>query len=247
MALTDEELLLQMNILASKTSDNPNMPYKTNATLNKGLNPEHFSGNNSKIVNAINSLMAESVNTQANAKDVGLKLNSILLDTDATDNKPIWEHVQSLMGKPTIIEGLEDVLTGKKQQEILGLNENDIGKFLTVDKNEDGQLIVKAIDAILGGAPVSTSAEEVAYNNEEHTEISNVKDALDFLFNNKSEGGATAPGEVFWDDIQNKPEIPNGLSINNDKLCLNNEYGEEVSSVELVSDSDLDVIINELD
>lgn len=247
MALTDEELLLQVNILASKTSDNPNMPYKTNAVLNKGLNPDYFSSNNSKIVNAINSLAADSVNTQANAKDVGLKLNSILLDIDATDNKPIWEHVQSLMGKPTIIEGLEDILTGKKQQEILGLNENDIGKFLTVDKNEDGQLIVKAMDAVLGGAPVSISAEEVAYSNEEYAEISNVKDALDFLFNNKSEGGITIPEEIFWDDIQNKPEIPNGLSINNDKLCLNNEYGEEVSSVDLVSDSDLDVIINELD
>ena len=247
MALTEEELLLQVNILATKTSDNANMAYKSNATLNKGLNPDFFSGNNTKIVNAINSLASGAQITENTAKTVATQLNNILLDIEITDNKPIWENVQSLMGKPTIIEGLENILTGKKQQEILGLNENDIGKFLTIDKNEDGQLMVKAIDAVLGGAPASISAETIAYSNEEHAEISNVKDALDFLFNNKSEGDVSIPEEIFWDDIQNKPEIPNGLSINNDKLCLNNEYGEEVSSVDLVSDSDLDVIINELD
>ncbi len=247
MALTEEELLLQVNILATKTSDNANMAYKSNATLNKGLNPDFFSGNNTKIVNAINSLASGAQITENTAKTVATQLNNILLDIETTDNKPIWENVQSLMGKPTIIEGLENILTGKKQQEILGLNENDIGKFLTIDKNEDGQLMVKAIDAVLGGAPASISAETIAYSNEEHAEISNVKDALDFLFNNKSGGDVAIPEEIFWDDIQNKPEIPNGLSINNDKLCLNNEYGEEVSSVDLVSDSDLDVIINELD
>ena len=247
MALTEEELLLQVNILATKTSDNANMAYKSNATLNKGLNPDFFSGNNTKIVNAINSLASGAQITENTAKTVATQLNNILLDIEITDNKPIWENVQSLMGKPTIIEGLENILTGKKQQEILGLNENDIGKFLTIDKNEDGQLMVKAIDAVLGGAPASISAETIAYSNEEHAEISNVKDALDFLFNNKSGGDVAIPEEIFWDDIQNKPEIPNGLSINNDKLCLNNEYGEEVSSVDLVSDSDLDVIINELD
>mgnify|MGYP003296124153 CR=1 FL=1 len=48
MALTTEELLLQMQILTEKTdeSTNPNMIYKKSKALNKGLNPEYYSGNN---------------------------------------------------------------------------------------------------------------------------------------------------------------------------------------------------------
>ena len=151
MALTDEELKLQLDILATKTSDNANMVYKTNTTLNKGLNPDQFSGNNTKIVNAINSLAADANKVTTAATNVANKVNAILLDTDATDNKPIWEHVQSLMGKPTIIEGLEEILTGNKQKEILDLDENDIGKYLTVAQDDEGHIVIKAIDAIING------------------------------------------------------------------------------------------------
>ena len=59
MAMTDEELLLQMNILTTATENNENMKYRANAALNKGLNPEFFTGNNTKIVNAINKLASE--------------------------------------------------------------------------------------------------------------------------------------------------------------------------------------------
>ena len=243
MALTEEELLLQMNILATKTSDNPNMVYKSNATLNKGLNPDYFSGNSTKLVNAINSLAAGAQVTETVSKDVAAQLNTILLDIQATDNKPIWEHVQSLMEKPTIIEGLEDILTGKHQDKILGLNIDDIGKILTVGQDEDGNPTIKAIDAILSGGPVS--AENIVYNNDKHPEISNMKDAVDFLFDNNSGGGVVVPGDISWEDIQDKPEIPNELSISDNKLYLQNENGT-LSSVDLTVDSDIDSIVENL-
>lgn len=246
MALTDEELLLQMNILASKTSDNANMVYKSNAALNKALNPEFFSGNNSKIVNAINLLAADADKVKIAATDVANKVNDVLLDTDTTDNKPIWEHVQSLMGKSTIIEGLENILTGNKQKEILGLNENDIGKYLTVAQDDKGQLMVKAIDTIIGGGSIPT-AVEIPYDNEKNPEIINVKDALDYLFTNCSNNGnLIIPENIFWEDIKNKPAMVNELAISEDKLCLMSEDGT-VSSVDLTIDTDIDHIINGLD
>ena len=61
MALTEEELKQQANVLATKTEDNPNMPYKANATLNKGLNPDYYSGQYTKIVNALNKLVMRTI------------------------------------------------------------------------------------------------------------------------------------------------------------------------------------------
>ena len=75
MAMSDEELLLQMNILASKTEDNPNMVFKANKTLNKGLNPDYFTGQDTKIVNAINMLAETTVKVTEVAALVADKVN----------------------------------------------------------------------------------------------------------------------------------------------------------------------------
>ena len=115
MAMSDEELLLQMNILASKTEDNPNMVYKANATLNKGLNPEYFTGNNTKIVNAINHLAETSVKISDLSEAVADKVNELLLDTSSDANKAIWDNVKELMEMDTIIEGIQRILEGKQQ------------------------------------------------------------------------------------------------------------------------------------
>ena len=93
MAMTDEELMLQMNILASKISDNPNMPIKSNAMLNKGLNPEFFSGNYTKVVNALNQLAVNADIANTNANLVADKVNELLLDTSNFENQAIWEQL----------------------------------------------------------------------------------------------------------------------------------------------------------
>lgn len=42
MALTDEQLAIQLQVLTEKTSDNASMTYTKTVRTNKGLNPENF-------------------------------------------------------------------------------------------------------------------------------------------------------------------------------------------------------------
>ena len=234
MAMSDEELLLQMNILASKTGDNPNMAYKANATLNKGLNPEYFTGNNTKIVNAINHLAETSVKISDLSEAVADKVNELLLDTSSDANKAIWDNVKELMEMDTIIEGIQRILEGKQQDKVLGITPDDIGKILSVAQAEDGEMMVKAIDNIL-------NAGQMEYTHEEHPEVQTVEGALDKLFelqNNKLD-------EVTWDMIMNKPAIPTGLELTDNALVMNDEDGE-MSSVPLMTNEDVDKLLNDL-
>ena len=232
--MSDEELLLQMNILASKTGDNPNMAYKANATLNKGLNPEYFTGNNTKIVNAINHLAETSVKISDLSEAVADKVNELLLDTSSDANKAIWDNVKELMEMDTIIEGIQRILEGKQQDKVLGITPDDIGKILSVAQAEDGEMMVKAIDNIL-------NAGQMEYTHEEHPEVQTVEGALDKLFelqNNKLD-------EVTWDMIMNKPAIPTGLELTDNALVMNDEDGE-MSSVPLMTNEDVDKLLNDL-
>lgn len=250
MALTTEELLLQMNILATKTDEatNPNMPYKTNATLNKGLNPEFFTGNYTKIVNALNQLATKSKNNEITATLVANKVNSILLDTDVADNAAIWANVQNLMGQPTIIQGLQDILEGKKVDKVLGVTADDIGKVLSVDQNDEGDLIIKAVEMVAGGGDVAELfATDVKYDNPNRPEFSNVGSVLDYLLANQgvNDGEGNIVVNAIWEDIVNKPAVGTALKLEEDMLCLELDDGN-MSTVELMTDNDIDALINEL-
>ena len=234
MAMTDEELKLQLDILTSKTSDNPDMVYRANGTLNKGLNPQYFTGNNTKIVNAINYLAETTVNVTELSGAVAAKVNEILLDISSDANRVIWNNVKELMEMDTIIEGLERILQGKQQDKILGLTPDDIGKILTVYQAEDGEMMVKAIDNILNPG-------QMEYVNEEHPEINNVEDALNKLFEMQN----NAIDNVTWDMIMNKPTIPTGLELTEEALVMNDDDGE-MSSVPLMTDEDITMLINDL-
>ena len=174
MALSEDVLKLQLDILASKTSDNPDMVFKKNATLNKGLNPDYFSGQHTKIVNALNQLADSSNKANTAVTSFMDKMNNILLDTSNEDNSRVFENLQDLMGAPTIIEGLVNVLEGKTQEQILDLKQEDVGKFLTVGQTDDNKLVLNAIDLIL-------NAENIEYSNESLPEVHNVKEALDYV------------------------------------------------------------------
>lgn len=234
MAMSDEELLLQMNILASKTEDNPNMVYKANATLNKGLNPEYFTGNNTKIVNAINHLAETSVKTSDLSEAVADKVNELLLDTSSDANKAIWDNVKELMEMDTIIEGIQRILEGKQQDKVLGITPDDIGKILSVAQAEDGEMMVKAIDNIL-------NPSQMEYTHEEHPEVKTVDGALDKLFELQGNGIS----EVTWDMIMNKPEIPTGLELTNESLVMMSENGN-MSEVPLMTDEDVNNLLSDL-
>ena len=234
MAMSDEELLLQMNILASKTEDNPDMVFKANKTLNKGLNPEYFTGNNTKIVNAINMLAETTVKVTDVSSLVTEKVNELLLDTSVDENKLLWDKLKELMEMDTIIEGLHRILDGKQQDKILGITPDDIGKILSVAQAEDGEMMVKAIDNIL-------NPSQMEYTHEEHPEVKTVESALDKLFELQGNGIS----EVTWDMIMNKPEIPTGLELTNESLVMMSENGN-MSEVPLMTDEDVNNLLSDL-
>lgn len=254
--MTDEELMLQMNILVSKISDNPNMPFKSNAVLNKGLNPEFFSGNYTKVVNALNQLAAEAKDVKTNAIKVADKVNELLLDTSNTENQAIWEQLKVAMGQPTIIQGLVDLYEGKQVGKILGLGDlstEDAGKVLSIDKDEDGNIIFKAVSHVAEIPEVK--ATDIAYANNFNDEITNVKNALDFVIDsiangNIGDGGSgvpSTPSKVTWEMIENKPTvIADNMSLSSSHLELK-DGDTVVSSVPLLSDGEVDVLLESFD
>lgn len=247
MAMTSEELMLQMNILASKTDSktNPNMVFKTSGALNKALDPAYFTSTNTKIVNAINMLASKMAETTTAVVDLNNKVNNILLDTTGDANKVTWEELQALMGKPTIIEGLKNILEGGNQQRILGITAEDVGKILSVAQDEDGNVIVKAIELAAGGGSGEVpTAIEIGYTNVDHPEITNIESALDYLFTNQGSSGGTIDS-ITWDKITNPPSIPNAIELTDNSLVLKDEYGE-MSSVPLMSNEDINTIVNSL-
>ena len=254
MAMTDEELLLQMKILTEKTDSttNPNMVFKTSKMLNKGLNPEYYSGNNTKIVNILNDLFAADQKTTEVANVVSNKINSILKDTDTSDGQAAWEKLQGAMGQATIIDGLNDLYEGKQTAKVLGLTADDIDKILTVGQDDQGNLVLKAIEQMAGGS-TEVKVEEIAYENRYVSSINNVKGALDYVINavvndgiEGGLGGGTIVGEITWDMIDDRPtEIADNLLLTGTHLELK-DGDTVISSVPLVQDSEIDAMIDNL-
>ncbi len=238
MALTTEQLVLQADILASKTDSttNPNMVYKSMEAINKGLNPDYFSGNKSKIVNAINTLAIQNKDTSNLVVDLGVKTNSVLLDVSSIENQAVWSETQKLMNKPTMIEGMKHLLEANRQEQVLGLKAEDVGKVLSVSTDTEGNLITKAVDVNNG----DVTASDVTYTNESQPEITTVAQAIDFLFNN-----GAASGPVTWDEIQNKPQLADSMVLTADALVL--KSGDmDLSSIAIVGDADIENIFSGL-
>lgn len=114
MALTIDEILdLQAKILSARTDSetNPNMKYNSIASRNKALNPDYFTGNNTKMVNAINYLYEKAEVAESTAKNAVNKFNKAVIDIDIYEDE--WNKLQELMTKGTIVEGLIDLYENK--------------------------------------------------------------------------------------------------------------------------------------
>ena len=166
------------------------------------------------------------------------KINEILMDPTASeDNERLWENLKVLMEQPTLIEGMQRILEGKQQDKVLGITPDDIGKILSVAQAEDGEMMVKAIDNIL-------NADKVEYTNDSEPEISTVESALDKLF--EMQGDGSLIDGLMWDQIMNPPRIATGLELTNNALVMNDKDGE-MSSVPLMTNEDVDELLNELE
>lgn len=254
MALTEEQIKQQINVLTTKTSENTSMTFKTNAVLNKGLNPSYFSGNSTKIVNALNDLATKNLANETTTLNVAAKLNELLSDTSSTDGAALWAEAKELMGKNTIIEGIISLLSGEKIDQVLGIDENAIGKVLSVDTNADGKLILKAVDQTAGGGSVEIKAEDIPYENRYNANLTNAKQALDYVVNavanNEFEGGlggGSIVGEITWDMIDDRPtEIADNLLLTGTHLELK-DGDTVISSVPLLANNEIDEIVQSLD
>ena len=132
MALTDEEKVLQAGILAEKTdtATNPNMTYTSSVINNKGLNPAYFTGNNTKIVNAMNKTYKQAEMAMSTVTGFGDKIDNILLNTETSEGKVKLEQLRTDMGYQTLIEGLIDLYENKLPTYV----ESDSMQFATAEE-----------------------------------------------------------------------------------------------------------------
>lgn len=250
MSLSSEEMLIQSKVLTEATDTNPNMPFKSTLRLNKGLNPDTFSGLNSKIVNAINLLQSMIVETQNTAFNLNDKVNGVILDVDKPLNAEKWNSVKEILKSvdPTaesIIQALELLLQGKLQSNILGLSKEDNGKILSVFVDELGKVTTKAVQMTGSGSSDPVTAQQVSYTNPKFESLTTVAKALDYTLANlgTSEGPS---GPITWDQILEKPDVPDTLLLNGTSLALNSK-SIPLSSVPLANDEDITGIISSLD
>ena len=245
MALTDEQLAIQLQVLTEKTSDNASMTYTKTARTNKALNPDKFSGHNSKIVNAINLLYTDSIKTQADAATSTQILNDVLGSTSVPENETEWNSVveilQSISPSYTnMIYASKAILTGEAISQILQVSAEDKGKLLSIDLDEENHVIIKTVTAGTGsGGDITTlDASSVTYKNDNVSSLTNVKEAIDYMLNNNL-------SEINWENIKNKPNFVDALELTNDALLL--KSGENaVSTVEIINDNDITEIVNAL-
>lgn len=245
MALTDEQLAIQLQVLTEKTSSNASMIYTKSTRTNKALNPDKFSNNNSKIVNAINLLYDDSVKTQADAATSTQILNNVLGSTLVPENETEWNSVVEILqgispSYRNMINASKAILTGEAISQILQVSAADKGKLLSIDLDEENNVIIKTVTAGTGsGGDITTlDASNVTYTNTNVASLTNVKEAIDYMLNNNV-------SEINWENIKNKPNFVDSLELTDSALLL--KSGEtSVSTVELINDNDITEIVNAL-
>ena len=243
MSLTEDQIKKQIDVLTTKTSDNPNMVFSKSAIRNTALDPEFFTGYNTKIVNAINMLAKEVSKLEDLVNSSSDKNDNILLDVHIEENKKIWNNVRELMEKDTLIEGIERILSGHQQHNILGLNADDIDKILKVSINDEGKPVIVAVTS---AELNEIKAEDIKYNNENFQEFDTIGKAIDYILTRPAGGNNEFTGSISWEAIENKPDVPNELALSEGVLEM--KSGDEVlSSIDITIDSDIDDILNDLE
>ena len=147
----NERKQVQYDVLTYKvdTTTNDKMVYKSNAVLNKGLNPDYFTGNDTKIVNSLNKLYKMIVKCNTTAERVSDKYNPIILDTELTVNKPILEAMRKATGKDTLIESVLALAKGEiGGLAVLNPTDAEDGFVITFDKQQNKFVLKPPTEAI---------------------------------------------------------------------------------------------------
>lgn len=108
----------------------------------------------------------------------------------------------------------------------------DLSQYVT--KEQLNQEIADKMNDIL-----DKTAEDISYTNDD-IGVTNVAEAIDYLLANNNSN------IIFdWENMQNKPQLANGLELTNSELILKSD-NDSMSSVPLMEDNDVDIIINQL-
>ena len=135
---TDKQQV-QYDVLTFKldSTTNPKLVYKAMPTANKGLDPNFFSGNSTKLVNILNKFANDMKNTSDIVNKVYNTYNPVILDTVTVEGKALLEKMRLATGKDTLVESVTALANG----EIGGL------AFLNPDDSNDGFSIVYDADS----------------------------------------------------------------------------------------------------
>ena len=153
-ATLNERKQVQYDVLTYKldTATNNKLVYKTNAALNKGLNPDYFSGNKSKLVNILNDFYKTINLTNQTVNEVYTKFNPVVLDIGTPENQAILDQMRAATGKDTLIES------------VLALAKGEIGglAFLNPTDANDGHVVT--FDKTLNKFVLKPAAGEIDQN-----------------------------------------------------------------------------------
>lgn len=110
----------------------------------------------------------------------------------------------------------------------------DLSKYVT--KEEVAQEVANKVNELTS----NIMAEDIKYSNEEFEELNSIASAIDYLLANNNSN------IIFdWENMQNKPQLANKLELTQSELILKSD-DDSMSSVPLMEDNDIDIIIDQL-
>lgn len=85
------------------TKTNPLMVYKTSVLMNKGLNPDLFAGNGTKIVNILNDLKGDIKKIDQTVGEVYIKYNPVIGNTATPEIQVYYNALKDATGQESLI------------------------------------------------------------------------------------------------------------------------------------------------
>lgn len=131
------------------STTNDKLVYRASKLLNKGLNPNYFTGDNTKIVNILNDFYTVIDKTKSTVAEVYNVFNPVVLDTAVDSNKAILEAMRKATGKQTLVESVLALAKGEiGGLAVLNPTDAEDGFVVTFDKQQNKFVLKPAAEAI---------------------------------------------------------------------------------------------------